>query len=396
MLAPEAPYPLHGGGAYRTASLLHYFAGFADVDLVLISESGRPALLPSGLIRRQSVIGLPSHGKGTLERYLRNARRAIAGVPPLVDRLSGLGPSILQAIGEDRYELGIVEHSWCAPYINEIASVCKVTVLDLHNVESVLHQRCAAASRGLVKVGHKRFARVSQTLESKLFPEYSLILATSPKDAALVNRIAPSARVAVYPNSLPWVETTRIEMPQVAVRPFIAFSGNFEYHPNIDAVRFLLDEIWPEIRRRHPEFRLRLIGRNSDSFRAPGVEATGPVEDALSEIGAASVVIAPLRIGSGTRIKILEAWASGRPVVATPLAMEGLNFEEGHDVLLATTVTELADTVDLLLADPQTSERIARAGRLRFQSEYTWEAAWRTLALIPQLMLSNELNRYTK
>jgi glycosyltransferase involved in cell wall biosynthesis len=391
MLAPEGPYPLHGGGAYRTASLLHYFAGFADIDLVLISESGQPALLPPGLVRKQSVIGLPAHGKGTLERYLRNARRAVAGVPPLVDRLSGLRPSIAQAIGENRYELGIVEHSWCAPYINEIASVCKLTVLDLHNVESVLHQRCAAASRGLIAMGHKRFAKLSQTLESKLFPEYSVILATSSEDAALVNRIAPSARVAVYPNAMPWVQ-----IPQVAAQPLIAFSGNFEYHPNIDAVRFLLDEIWPEIRRRHPEFRLRLIGRNSQLFRAPGVETTGPVEDALSEIAAASVVIAPLRVGSGTRIKILEAWAAGRPVVATPLAVEGLNFEDGHDVLLATAATELADAVDLLLADPQTSERIARAGRLRFEQEYTWEAAWRSLAVNPQLMLSNVLNRYTK
>ena len=282
MLAPEAPYPLHGGGAYRTASLLHYFAGFADVDLVLISESGQPALLPPGLVRRQTVIALPAHGKGTLERYLRNARRAIAGVPPLVDRLSGLGPSILRAIGDDRYELGIVEHSWCASYIDEIASVCKLTVLDLHNVESVLHQRCAAASRGLIAMGHRRFAKLSQALESKLLPEYSMVLVTSPEDAALVNRIAPSARVGVYPNAIPWVE-----IPQVAVQPLIAFSGNFEYHPNIDAVRFLLDEIWPEIQRRHPEFRLRLIGRNSQLFRGPGVESTGQVEDALSEIAAA-------------------------------------------------------------------------------------------------------------
>jgi glycosyltransferase involved in cell wall biosynthesis len=116
----------------------------------------------------------------------------------------------------------------------------------------------------------------------------------------------------------------------------------------------------------------------------------------LSEIAAASVAIAPLRVGSGTRIKILEAWAAGRPVVATPLAMEGLTFEDGQDVLLATMATELADAVDLLLNNPQTSERIARAGRLRFEQEYTWAAAWRTLALIPQLMLSNELNRYTK
>ncbi len=119
------------------------------------------------------------------------------------------------------------------------------------------------------------------------------------------------------------------------------------------------------------------------------------MEDALSEIAAAAVVIAPLRVGSGTRIKILEAWAAGRPVVATPLAAEGLLVEEGYDILLASTARELADAVDRLLSDTDSRERIAGHGRLRFESEYTWEAAWRALALNPQLMVSTELNRYT-
>ena len=87
MLTPEPPYPLEGGGAYRIASLVHYFARFAEVDLILISESGHPALLPDGLVRSQQVIPLPHHDRGPAARYLRNAGRAMRGVPPLIDGL---------------------------------------------------------------------------------------------------------------------------------------------------------------------------------------------------------------------------------------------------------------------------------------------------------------------
>ena len=84
-LTPEPPYPLHGGGAYRIASLFHYFAQFAQVDMLLISDSGQAAELPAGLMRSQHVIPLPRHRRATAARYLRNARRAITGVPPLVE-----------------------------------------------------------------------------------------------------------------------------------------------------------------------------------------------------------------------------------------------------------------------------------------------------------------------
>src|SRR5579863_10293533 len=79
MLSPEPPYPLNGGGAFRTASLLHYFARFAQVDLILISESGRPAPLPTGLVREQKIVPLPHHNRGMVARYLRNASRALRG-----------------------------------------------------------------------------------------------------------------------------------------------------------------------------------------------------------------------------------------------------------------------------------------------------------------------------
>ena len=145
---------------------------------------------------------------------VRNAGRAIRGVLPLIDRVSGLGTLIERAIAGRRYDFGVIEHFWCAPYIGQLSACCQTTLLDLHNIESVLEERCAAVSTGLMRAGHRRFASASRKLEAYLFPRFSLVLATSKEDAAIAGQIAPQTRTAVYPNSLPWVE-----IPQSAELP---------------------------------------------------------------------------------------------------------------------------------------------------------------------------------
>jgi glycosyltransferase involved in cell wall biosynthesis len=409
MLTPEPPYPLNGGGAFRTASLLHYFSRFAEVDLILISASGRPALLPAGLVRSQQVIALPHHNRGTAARCFRNAGRAIRGVPPLIDRFAGLSSSIEQAVEGRHFDLGIVEHFWCAPYVDQLRSCCTETVLDLHNVESVLHERCSKLGNGrfgngLIRAGHRRFAAASRKLERALLPRFSTILVPSEEDAGLVRGVlseknaAAGAPVHVYPNSLPWVDA-----PQCPEYPRLVFSANFEYHPNIDAVRFLVGAIWPQLRMLHPELRLRLVGRGDrfirhllpSSSETNGIEVTGPVEDAGAEIAQARIVVAPLRAGSGTRIKILEAWAAARCVVATPLAAEGLVARDGVNIALESDPERFAARVALLLDDPVSRQRIAAAGRRTFEDNYSWETAWKGLDIDLQLTLRSGVNGYT-
>jgi glycosyltransferase involved in cell wall biosynthesis len=196
----------------------------------------------------------------------------------------------------------------------------------------------------------------------------------------------------VYPNALRWVEVPRL--PEL---PRIVLSGNFEYHPNIDAVAFLSKEIWPLVRRAFPAVRLRLVGRGDASIRH--LLPSGPVEDALPEIAQAQVVIAPIRTGSGTRIKILEAWSAARPVVATPLAAEGLAANTGGDaganIVLATGAAEFAAEIGRLLRDPAARACIGAAGRRTFEERYTWETAWKKLYVDLQLTQPSGVNGYT-
>ena len=115
-----------------------------------------------------------------------------------------------QAIGGTRYGIGVIEHSWCAPYWEQVAPACRRTVLDLHNIESVLHARCAAVEGPAHGLRAPRFSATPRSnLERTWLPRFSQVLTTSRDDAAAAHAIAPGAHVAVYPNAIPWVPLPR-------------------------------------------------------------------------------------------------------------------------------------------------------------------------------------------
>jgi polysaccharide biosynthesis protein PslH len=376
MLAPETPYPLAGGGALRTASLLHYLAQQHDVDLIVFRQPGaaHPAKhMPAGLIRHMTVIDLPANSRSQTARLVRNAVRLARRIPPLVDRFSGFGPQIAQAVEGRRYQIGVVEHFWCAPYHPQIATACAVTVLDLHNIESALHAQCAATESPAAAFAHRAFARASLRLERQWLPRFTHVLVPS----AVIHDLA--CRVIVYPNSLP-----SQPLPTETRRDVIVFSGNMEYHPNRSAVRFFRREVWPVLRNRHPDLVWRLVGKNPEAVRAftsgdARIEVSGEVEDAVRELAKAKVAVVPLLAGSGTRLKILEAWAAGTPVVSTTIGAEGLPVRDGQHLLIADGALQFAEAVERLLACSDLRESLAVAGRLLLEREFTWEKAWRHL-----------------
>jgi hypothetical protein len=373
-----------GGGAFRTASLLHYLAQTRPVDIILFRQPGAPdpaAQLPPGLVRRATVIQLPPTGRGTAARALRNSGRMLRRVPPLVDRFAGFEREVVQAIGGDRYEIGLIEHSWCAAYWEQIAPTCQRTVLDLHNIESTLHARCADVEGAAAAFAHRVFRDASLAIERTWLPRFSRVLTTSAHDASAALAIAPTANISVYPNALPCRP-----QPERADEEVIAFSGNMEYHPNISAVQFFREQVWPLLRDRWPALVWRLVGKNPQAVRRwiegdPRIEATGEVEDAVVELARSRVVVVPLLTGSGTRFKILEAWMAGVPVVSTTIGAEGLPYRDGQHLLIADGASEFAATVTRVLENTELRQQLAQAGRQLFERNLTWEAAWKKLEL---------------
>ncbi|MBM3744777.1 MAG: glycosyltransferase [Acidobacteria bacterium] len=382
LLAPEAPYPLIGGGPARTASLVEHLARRYALDVVVFREPGAAdpaAAFPPGLVRDIRVIELPAHSKRPAARAWRNLRRFLRGRPPLVDRFSGFESAVADSLRGRRYALAVVEHFWCAAYARQVAAHAETLVLDLHNIESVLHAQASELEPWPARAVFRRFAAACRALEQRWLPRYSLLLAASTEDARRVGEIAPGCRCEVYPNAIPLVAQPVREEEHV-----VAVSGNWEYHPNVSAVRLFRDRIWPRLRARWPELRWRLIGRNPEAVRRyvacdQRIELTGPVQDAVRELAAAQVVVAPLVEGSGTRVKIIEAWAAARAVVATPVGAEGLPGLDGEHLLVAETPERFVEAVSGLLGSAAQRFRLGRAGRSLYEQQLSWEAAWRGL-----------------
>ena len=335
-VAPEPPYPAVGGGALRSASVLEYMARSFTIDAVVFRTPGAEVTFPSGRIDRLLTIDLPAHSKHNAMRVLRNGHRLLRRSPPLIDRFAGFGRQIAGFLEDcPSYDLGVVEHFWCAPYWEQIGARCRRTILNLHNIESAWHLGCGKTSGWPHSLAHAVFHRAALNLERRWLPRYSLLLATSAEDAQRIGQIAPGVTVAVYPNTIPLIAA-----PAVTERDGIVFSGTLEYEPNRTAVRYFAGEIWPALRRRWPDLTWRLVGRDPEAVERyvrgqPGIECTGPVEDAIPYLAAAKVAVVPLLSGSGTRLKIVEAWAAGTAVVSTSLGAEGLPARDGQNILLA-------------------------------------------------------------
>lgn len=180
------------------------------------------------------------------------------GSSTVVRSFFGYEPQIAAAL-HDRYDVGVVEHFWCATYAPLLRACCDRLVLDLHNIESELARTHAQAARWPTSWASQRFADSYQRLERKWLPEFDVILTASEEDRRRVSH--PDVRV--FPNALP-----ELARPRVAEANAIVFSGNLEYHPNVEAVRWFRTKIWPRVREGAPEVEWRLVGSNPEAVAA--------------------------------------------------------------------------------------------------------------------------------
>ena len=249
-------------------------------------------------------------------------------------------------------------------------------VLFEHNVEYLIWKRLCDLEtvpwrRALLEIEWRKL----RARESAACAAADLTVAVSEHDCLRLNKLAPAANCAWIPTG---VDIEYFSPSANAERPaHLVFSGSMDWHPNEDAVRYFIGEILPAIRDAIPAATFSIVGRNPSaelhSFAAAaGVEVTGTLDDIRPAIAEASVCVVPLRAGSGTRLKIFEALAMGKPVVSTTLGAEGLAMESGRHFVAADGPRAFAEAVVGLLRDDQRRRQIAAAGRALVEARYSW------------------------
>jgi glycosyltransferase involved in cell wall biosynthesis len=183
-----------------------------------------------------------------------------------------------------------------------------------------------------------------------------------------------SSRITVIPTGVDLTEY-KPDFSGRHLAPVVMFVGAMDWEPNVDGVEFFCSEIWPAILKQIPGAKLRVVGRNPVRRVAQRacdtVEVTGRVPAVIDQLRQAAVVIVPLRIGGGTRLKIYEAMGAGKAVVSTSVGAEGLDVHHGREIILADGAREFADAVVMLLRDPEARRRYEQAAA-ETAARYDW------------------------
>jgi glycosyltransferase involved in cell wall biosynthesis len=222
----------------------------------------------------------------------------------------------------------------------------------------------------------------TRSQESLFLSACTEIWATTDEEAAVLRKMTPTANVLVAGNALDERVVKSSDIPQEGP---IGFIGNYSLAPNLNAARFLVEQIFPHIERRRPGTRLALAGTGmpvdigARFERIPGVEVLGRVDDSVTFIRSSRVMVLPIRVRGGLPLKLVEALACGRPVVATRELVRGLPLREGVDVLIGDDAETLASAVCNVLDHANVAQSLAKNGRRRFEEEFSFQATIRRL-----------------
>lgn len=386
------PFPPREGHQLRSWHLLRAAAARHTVDLLSLQRPEDVAAAPAELqacVDRLETVALPAlAAPATLARLLHASLRPDGAWLPARYVDGALRRSFARlAADADLVHLDIL----AVAALQDALPAPRPVILNQHNVESELLQ----ARAGIERTPWRRRLLAWQAQRLRRFEadacnRATRVLACSAPDAARLQQLAPSARVEIVPNG---VELERFAGDDGAseLDDELVFVGQMGWFPNRDGVAWFIEQVLPLLRARCPA-RLTVIGHSDGMQPAPGnedhVRFAGFVEDLRAAVLQAAVFVVPLRAGSGTRLKLLEAMALGKAIVSTHVGAEGLGLVDGEHALLADRPEAFADAVCRLLAEPDLRRRLGRAARGLAERRYGWDAIGARLGAIYDEALS--------
>lgn len=389
LLTPDLPYPPESGVALRSFGILRGLCEAGHEVALLSFASAEPSPHNNPLYElcaTVQVVPLPLHS-----RRKRLRKMLTSGQADMQHRLASaiFGQSLKTLLHTENFDLiqffGI-EFGRYLPLIQAHGKDAKL-VYDAQNAEADLQRAIAHIDRKqprrwLSALYSSVQARRLLRFESEICRAVDLVVAVSDEDKQLLLQHA-GARIHVVPNGIS-VDDYRPPACNLRDRWQLVFSGKMDYRPNVDAIEWFCAEILPHVRKSLPQTRLCIVGRNPQArilaLADENTCVTGWVESVQPYLHAAALYIVPLRMGSGTRLKILQALASGCTVVSTSIGAAGLHDEALATLQLADTAEDFAEAVTALLKDGAAREETGRSAQASVRKHYDWSA------LLPRLL----------
>jgi sugar transferase (PEP-CTERM/EpsH1 system associated) len=381
--------PSHYKGAeIRLLHLLRHLSRRHEITLWAINRRGVPedevaALLPGCELVLQEW---PAYNRGQIAgrigrsgwyRWLENQQANFGPKPSAINKIyhSALARRLDGLLAERAFDLIHVNQIMVWQYLPRPAKTPVILCND--NVWTDLAERDWQAASGVLdRFFKKNDAGKMRRYETKALTSADHCVVVSREDEILTRQLAPETPISIIPNG---VDTDYFRpSPETSGPPNLVFTGAMGWPPNADAMIYFCRDILPLIRREFPAVQLTIAGlQPSDDVKElaqdPQIHVTGFVPDVRPFVAGASVYIVPLRSGSGTRLKILEAMAMGKAIVSTPIGAEGLEVVDGRHLILADRPQDFAEAVCRLLKDPTRRQALGQAGRQLVEQTYDWK-----------------------
>jgi len=388
LLTPQLPYPPHQGTSLRNWHILRGLALAYSVSLLSFVEPNQTmdaAAIQPLLDVCHAVRTVPVTQR---DMALRLRQLLTTCLPDMAHRLYAPAFAVVlrQWLTEAPFDIVQVEGIELARYMGIIreASPTSRILFDDHNAETELQRRnfltdvkqpgrWLAAAYSFVQTHRLR------RFESWAMRQADWVVAVSDEDARQLHTLAPEKPITVIPNSIDTEVYQDSLSPQQALtnQSFdLVFTGKMDYRPNVDAVLWFVEAIWPQIRAARPQTTLAIVGQKPHERllslgQQPGITLTGWVDTVQPYLAEASLCLMPFRVGSGTRLKLIEAMAAGKAIVSTTVGAEGFPVQSGREIVLADSPGEFAQAVLALLADEEERARLGAAA-CQFARQYDW------------------------
>lgn len=378
-LSPGLPWPPDSGGRIVVWNQLRADARLGQVGLLSFADTP-PDAVTLGALNATCAFVETVRRPRTLDGAAGGVRSVLSSTAMNLAkyRWSAFTQTLRWAVTKWQPDIVVAHHLHMGSYLLDVRG--PVPILREHNVDSNLMERYAATLRNPAMAGFaRRQAELIRDTEEKLCPRVSRCVMITPDDESRLKEISPRAATAVVPAAINAAEYAPIEPPAGGGPPLFVTAGSLNFRPTGEGVVEFVEKTWPLVRRRSSRAMFRVIGPCPETLKRrllkePGVEVTGRVDQVRPHLLGASAFVVPLRVGSGIRIRVLEAMAFGLPVVSTPIGCEGIAAEDGRHLLVGGPPEEMAEALLSVAQDGTRALTLSREGRRLVEKCYSLDA----------------------